>query len=353
MTKALQRRKREKPQPHVSSSTSGVLTTAITVLTLNPLLTSMFQPSYTNLFFYPYSITASLQTTIKFAFVTSLACRVQSQDISQEIEDEFLAEILAEEEKDAAEMAKLEAEMRELEELKAQHQKMHQDQHANKMKPGWNNLNKGSMPEGLNDIEEQLQRKEAQAAEAKKAEQQAALKEAEKKQSEEIARQREAAYLAELERIQDEKIRKEMQRQKRRDGQIVQRVLRNSENERHYAVLGLKCKWGEIKLGPIKFCSVPPSEVKRAYRTIARSVHPDKNRDGRAGEAFDALEKSAALLMDPMKKKDYDVKLQRQRKAVFDQSLLLIQNSCAMLVIGFKLLGPFATPIAILLALII
>lgn len=351
MTTANQTRRRRKQGGSARFST---VVAAIATLATNPLLGFILQPISTcHIFQYHHSFIPSL-CVIKLTFVATFALRVQSQDISQEVEDEFLAEILAEEEKDAAEMAKLEAEMRELEELKDQYQKMHQDQHSNKMKPGWkSNPNKGSMPEGLNDIEEQLRRKEAQAAEAKKAEQQAAQKEAEKNQSEEIARQREAAYLAELERIQDEKVRKEMQRQKRRDGQVVQRVLRNSENDRHYAVLGLKCKWGEIKLGPLKFCSTSPSEVKRAYRTIARSVHPDKNRDGRAGEAFDALEKSAALLMDPLKKKDYDSKLQRQRKAAFDQSLFFVQNSCLMLIAGFKLLGPFATPIAILLALII
>jgi hypothetical protein len=355
MTTFIQRRRKEKKlKPQTPVLNSVVLTAVVALAAVNPFLAfDVFLPISTcNLGQYPHSIIPSLQV-IKFAVVASFAHVVTSQDIAQQIEDEFLAEILAEEAKDAAEMAKLEAEMRELEELKAQHQKMQQTQSSNKMKPGWNNPKKGAMPEGLNDIEEQLRKKEAQAAEAKRAEQQAALNEAEKKKSEEIARQREAAYLAELERIQDEKVRKEIQRQKRRDGQIVQRVLRNSENERHYAVLGLKCKWGEIKLGPIKLCSVSPSEVKRAYRTIARSVHPDKNRDGRAGEAFDALEKSAAVLMDPLKKKDYDSKLQRQRKAAFNQTLMFMQNSCFMLVSGFKLLGPFATPIAILLALII
>jgi len=133
----------------------------------------------------------------------------------------------------------------------------------------------------------------------------------------------------------------------------VKRVLRNYENERHYAVLGLKCKWGVIALGPFSFCNVSPSEVKRAYRNIARSVHPDKNRDGRAGEAFDALENSAALLTDTSKKKDYDAKLRRQQKAAFSQSLGMLENAWKTLRTIFKLLGPFATPVAILLALII
>jgi len=279
---------------------------------------------------------------------------VHSQDIDQEAEDDFLAEILAEEEREAAEMARLEEEMRELEELKAQHQQMHQNQQANKMKPG---NKKSSIPgtgtQNLGDIEEELRKKEAEKAEGKRAEQQDEIDAAEKKKADEIALQREIKFQAELEKLHDEKARKALKRQKRRDGQVVKRVLKNSENDRHYAVLGLKCKWGEIAVGPFSFCSVSPSEVKRAYRNIARSVHPDKNRDGRAGEAFDALENSAALLTDPSKKKDYDAKLRRQRKAALKQSLVVLENSWKTLRTIFKLLGPFATPIAILLALII
>lgn len=287
----------------------------------------------------PFFQVISTSTLTFFYAVSTVIIPAQSQDVAQQIEDEFLAEILAEEERDAEEMAKLEAEMRELEQLKAQHQQMHESQQTNKMKPGMK-TNIGPNPNGLNDIEEQIRKKEAQAAEAKRAEQQAALKEEEKKRAEEIVRQREAAYLAELEKIQDEKVRKEIQRQQRRDKQVVQRILRNSERGRHYAVLGLRCKWGEINIGPLKFCSVSAADVKRAYRTIAKFVHPDKNRDGRAVQAFDALEKSASLLMDPLKRREYDSKLQRQRKDVFDRSLLLVQSSWLSLVTAFKLLGP-------------
>ena len=287
-------------------------------------------------------------------FVPITFVHSQDEDDDEEVEDDFLAEILAEEEREAAEMTRLEEEMRELEELKAQHQQMHQNQQANKMKPG---KKKNSIPgtgtQNLGDIEEELRKKEAEKAEAKRGEQHDEIDAAQKKKADEIALQREIKYQAELEKLHDDKARKALTRQKRRDGQIVKRVLRNSENDRHYAVLGLKCKWGEISFGPFSFCSVSPSEVKRAYRNIARSVHPDKNRDGRAGEAFDALEKSAALLTDPSKKKDYDAKLRRQRKATLKQSLVMLENAWKTLRTIFKLLGPFATPIAILLALII
>ncbi|GFH57331.1 hypothetical protein CTEN210_13807 [Chaetoceros tenuissimus] len=283
----------------------------------------------------------------------------QDVNVDQEVEDEFLAEILAEEQREAEEMAKLEAEMRELEELKAQHAKMHQNQQSQKMKPGMNG-NRSSMSgansggkSNLNDVEEELRKKEAAKAEAERIERQAAIDEEEKKKAAKLAEEREAKYQAELERIKDENMRKKLQRQKRRDGQIVKRILRNSINERHYAVLGLKCKWGEISFGPFKFCSVSPAEVKRAYRTRAREVHPDKNRDGRANEAFDALERSASLLMDPSKKKKYDMILAHQRKVVLGKAFDTLENGWKAVRTVFKLLGPFATPIAILLALII
>lgn len=283
----------------------------------------------------------------------------QDVNVDQEVEDEFLAEILAEEQREAEEMAKLEAEMRELEELKAQHAKMHQNQQSQKMKPGMNG-NRSSMPgansggnSNLNDVEEELRKKEAAKAEAERIERQTAIDEEEKKKAAKLAEEREAKYQAELLRVKDENMRKKLQRQKRRDGQIVKRILRNSTNERHYAVLGLKCKWGEIPFGPFKFCSVSPAEIKRAYRIRAREVHPDKNRDGRANEAFDALERSASLLMDPSKKKNYDMILAHQRKMALGKAFETLENGWKAVRTIFKLLGPFATPIAILLALII
>ena len=288
---------------------------------------------------------------------------LSQEDIDVDDEDDedraFLAEILAEEQREAEELTKLEAEMKELEQLKAQHEQMHQNQNTNKMHPGKKKMipdNGGNKT--MNNIQEELRKKEAEAAEAAEAKrteqgQDSVKDEAAKKKAEEIARKREVAYQAELERMQDDTAKKALQRQKRRDGQAVKRILRNSENGRHYAVLGLKCKWGEIKLGPFKFCTVSPGEVNSAYRNIAKAVHPDKNRDGRAGEAFDALEKSAAILMDSPQKKAYDAKLKKQRKQALDKAVAVLHNTWRSLRTIFKLLGPFATPIAILAALLI
>ena len=269
-------------------------------------------------------------------------------------EDEFLAEILAEEQREAEEMHNLEMEMKELEEMRAQHEKMQQGRNGGKMKPGNASGIPGASSQKFSSIEEELKRKEAEKAENERNANKAAEAEAEKRKADELARKREEAYQAELARINDEKLKKSLQRQKKKDGQIVQKILRNSANEKHYSVLGLRCRWGEIELPfGFKFCRTSPGDIKKAYRTIAKTVHPDKNRDGRANEAFDAIERSAAILMDKDKKRAYDLKLARKRKAAVEKGIAAIQTTFISLKRTIKLLGPFATPVLILLALII
>lgn len=293
--------------------------------------------------------------------ISSLSvCTASGEDIDQDVEDEFLKEILAEEQREAEELAKLEAEMRELEALKAQHAQMHQN-NPNKMKPGGGgggkktnmNMPGGATSAQFQQAEEQLRKKEAEAAEAKRLKNAKATEDMERKKAKEVAAKREAEYKAELERLQDEAARKALQRKKQRDGKMVRKIIRQSEKGRHYSVLGMKCKWGEIKLGPLRICNVSQGDIKRAYRTAAKVVHPDKNRDGRAPEAFRALEKSAEVLMDSKLKKEYDAILMRQRKEMMDRWGAGIKNTIRTTYKIFKLLGPFATPITILLALII
>jgi hypothetical protein len=298
-----------------------------------------------------YQSIRTLRPFLPFMLIPSFA---SSQIDGDDIQDELLAEILAEEQREADELLKLEEEMRELNELKERHQKMQEEENANKMKPGQRMGGMGKNP-NLDNVEEELRKKKADAdAQNTQATEEQTLEEEEaERKAAEIAAKREAAYLAELEKIEDDKKRKALQRQKKRDTQIVRRVLRNSQNERHYSVLGLKCKWGEIKLGPLKFCSTPPDQIKRAYRSMARSVHPDKNRDGRAGQAFDALEKSASILMDPSQKSLYDARLKGQRKDAMDKAFVMLHNFWLSLRTVVRLLGPFATPILIILGLII
>ncbi|XP_023245707.1 dnaJ homolog subfamily B member 12-like [Copidosoma floridanum] len=49
------------------------------------------------------------------------------------------------------------------------------------------------------------------------------------------------------------------------------------------------------------------SDVKKAYRKLALHLHPDKNRAPGANEAFKAVGNAAKILMDPEKRKQYDL----------------------------------------------
>lgn len=294
------------------------------------------------------------------------ALALESENHKEPEDADILEELLADERRHHEELEQLEAEMKHLKELEEKREAQQRESSSNKPKiqPGnrgklglGKNSPTGIKNKSMDQLEEELRNKEAQMNEAKRRANEDAEKEMKKKDAEKIASQREAKFEAEIAKVLDEKKKKALIREKKRDARIVQRILRHSENERHYDVLGIRCKWGTLRLGPLSFCKTTAADVKRAYRNVARWVHPDKNRDGRAGEAFDALDKSAAILMDDKLRREYDLKLSRRRRDTLNKAVAT-SAQLGLKVLGFvdllrKLLGPFAFPILIIVMLII
>lgn len=67
-----------------------------------------------------------------------------------------------------------------------------------------------------------------------------------------------------------------------------------------------KCKDYYEILGISK--DAPDSDIKKAYKKLALQLHPDKNHAPGAAEAFKAIGNAAAILTDPEKRKQYDIR---------------------------------------------
>jgi hypothetical protein len=206
--------------------------------------------------------------------------------------------------------------------------------------------------------QEQLRQQEATSAQDRQMEQ----------ELERIRQQREAEFEANLTKMNDDQ-QKAALKQKKKDAKVVKGILKAADKENHYAVLGLfnfELTIGPIKIykyqiGPFTFFRPNAKDVKKAYRKSAMLTHPDKNRDGRATEAFVKVEESASILTDDTQRDDYDRlrKLERlaRHAAIMKLVKLVVSTARAQLsrvIWIFKnLLGPFATPIFILGCLII
>jgi hypothetical protein len=68
----------------------------------------------------------------------------------------------------------------------------------------------------------------------------------------------------------------------------------------YYKILGVKT-------------SASQTEIKSAYRKLARKSHPDLNPDSEAGRKFALLSKAYHILIDPQERAFYDEKLQAQK----------------------------------------
>ena len=202
------------------------------------------------------------------------------------------------------------------------------------------------------DLEEQLRQKQEEAAKAAatRAEEEAA------RIAEEHRVRREAEFEAEVKRMDAEQ-RKRALKQKKADAKVVSRILRaaNAKPEPdHYAVLGLRNF--ELHVGPWHLFHISTRDVKKAYRNLSRRVHPDKNRDGRAEQAFHALEASAAVLSDGEQRRGYDRRVEARRKKrnqrITGTTIDVLDSTRRNVVRVFgtarRVLGPFSVPVFVL-----
>mmetsp|Transcript_23217 Transcript_23217/g.53050 ORF Transcript_23217/g.53050 Transcript_23217/m.53050 type:complete len:171 (-) Transcript_23217:92-604(-) len=169
----------------------------------------------------------------------------------------------------------------------------------------------------------------------------------------------------------NERDRRRAATRRRRDSQTVKKLLRASERGLHYAVLGMNAR-GEVAIGTMHTLlpadlaraamrrlrvRATPGEIKAAYRQMARRVHPDKNRDGRAMDAFRALEASYAILSDEGTRTEYDRKLGRRARKRRDKVVDGVASVCAgAWGMGKNLctvVKPFSRPIMILGGLVV
>jgi DnaJ-class molecular chaperone len=53
------------------------------------------------------------------------------------------------------------------------------------------------------------------------------------------------------------------------------------------------------------------SEIKKAYRTLSKKLHPDMNPDPEAHNKFIEIQEAYEFLSDPSRKHKYDIKIEK------------------------------------------
>jgi hypothetical protein len=172
--------------------------------------------------------------------------------------------------------------------------------------------------------------------------------------------QRERQFKASVAKMdQDDK--KKAQRQKRADSRLVRRILKAAKRDLHYDVLGLRNRWNYPIFGTHLLKRITPKDIKRAFYKMAKLIHPDKNLDDRAEEAFIQLERSAAILLDEVARNDYDTKIAteiRERRKLQAQTIqkyfnFFVRRGNLVASVMFRVIKPIYIPILILGALLV
>ena len=189
---------------------------------------------------------------------------------------------------------------------------------------------------------------------------------------EKIAAERERQFQRDLAKMNDEQ-RKLAIKQKKRDTNIVKSILKANKHNDYYSVLGirnwkLKIPGRKFNIGKYSFGfsgitlkHTSTKDIRRAYKQRAKVVHPDKNRDGLASEAFTIVEHAASILTNEQTRNEYDksytLMIQQKRQkyinvlnGIGDTIKLRIKN---VIWVFHKVLGPFAPAVLIISAILI
>lgn len=221
---------------------------------------------------------------------------------------------------------------------------------------------------------EEMLRKQQEQANAKQEEQ-------ERLRAEKLANERERAFQKDLAKLNEEQ-RKKAMKQKKKDAKLVKNILKWSQKStqvdpktgvikvpNYYKILGLH-NWNlalpakKLEVGPVKLKfpgvtikKTTQKDIRKAFRLRTKLVHPDKNKDGFAHEAFLAVEHAASVLSEESSRKEYDAQLKAWQQAHRQQQQEVVLNIWRAFRNAIKavssVLGPFATPIFVLTAIII
>lgn len=154
---------------------------------------------------------------------------------------------------------------------------------------------------------------------------------------------------------------KKLWKQKRIDRRLVRRVLNAAKRDLHYDVLGLRTRWNYPLFDVLLWKRITPKDIKRAFYKMAKLLHPDKNVDDRAEEAFIQLERSAKILLDEELRSEYDTKVAMERKERREVQVqitkkyfnLFIRRITHVVSVLIHVIKPIYAPVLILGALII
>ena len=160
-----------------------------------------------------------------------------------------------------------------------------------------------------------------------------------------------------------EKAKKVAQKRRKADTKLVDKVFKQSMKGHHYAVLGIRNVEIKLKFGPkvVTLRKITPDFIKKAYRKRARQLHPDKNTDSRATQAFHKLEASFQILSNEESRSAYDQEIAEENKAKREKMYRTMNNMQKKVMVVVNPLRktlntfvrPFSTPLFVLGALII